>query len=287
MSTRHGWCWLALLLTASGCVINSEKYPRPRDLSPSWLIDRPRLLAVVAEPPEARPGETVQFRALLVDPDDELQTTVWVACPEIGSNGVGVGCDPDTADIIGVEPLFSPTYAVPLNLLDPLPPADRIEGGYVLVQVLGLPPNEGELDFSTIDFAAVESGYKRVVVSEAITPNANPAFESAQLDGLEVPLGAALVVDPEAPYEVSVRLDEDTIETYTFINRAGNTEQRVEQPYVSWYTTDGTLLESTTLHPFLRVTWLSPTAGREGSIYAVVRDRRGGMEWLELRFRVR
>ena len=31
-----------LLLT--GCVLNSDKYPRPRDLAPNWLVDRTRLL---------------------------------------------------------------------------------------------------------------------------------------------------------------------------------------------------------------------------------------------------
>ncbi len=66
---------LALALPAlgplTGCL---EELPEPSK------IDRLRVLAIRAEPPEAMPGEAVQLSALVVDPAGRTVTTQWSAC---------------------------------------------------------------------------------------------------------------------------------------------------------------------------------------------------------------
>ena len=79
-------------------------------------------------------------------------------------------------------------------------------------------------------------------------------------------------------------------ERYQYVNSDGAVEDRVEEPYASWFVagTDpdgagdpgGELLETVTLWPYMDASWLSPAErGASGTWFAVVRDRRGGMAW--------
>jgi len=275
----------------SACVINNNKFTRPRDLEDSWSVTKPRLLAVQAVPAEPRPGEVVSFRALLADPNGEIESILWIACPSPDDGGTGFGCIADSEEVIGLQPLQQPIYTTPLDLLDGLDERARQEGRYVLVQVTGLPPldlTEPEIDFENIDFNEVEAGYKRIIISEATTPNNNPALLGTTADGADLPPGSVLEVDPGQDYDIGVILDDRTIEEYLYLTREGFVEQRTEEPYVTWYATAGEVAEPYTLYPFLEATWTAPEEpGTEGTLWAVARDRRGGQDWLEINFRVR
>ncbi len=63
-----------LLLGCTGCV--------PALVDPTPLVDGPRVLAVVAEPPEVEPGGTVRMGALVADVDGEVAepTIEWALC---------------------------------------------------------------------------------------------------------------------------------------------------------------------------------------------------------------
>ncbi|MEQ1564955.1 MAG: hypothetical protein ABMA64_04905 [Myxococcota bacterium] len=297
-----------ILATLAGCVIGGDKYPRPRDLEDDWSVTRTRLLGVASEPAEARPGDRVTFEALFGHPpgDPEALSVVWLACPVTDDTDWTGGCatdfgaidfdDPDPAALaelgfIGFEPGLPPAYQVPADLLDGLDDAARLEGVYVMVQLFALPPAALE-DPENLDFAEVESGYKRLVVSEAATPNHNPPLGAFTVDGSVIPAGATVHLDRLQPYELGVVLAEGAIETYDYLTSDGAVEVRVEEPYVSWFATGGELIESVTLWPSIEATWVSPPAeGQEsdfggdpvdsGTWYAVLRDRRGGMSWLE------
>jgi len=292
---------LLTLGTLSGCVIGGDKYIKPRDLSQSWLVDRPRILAIQAEPPEAVAGQLVTFEALIPNPDadpDDPASILWLACPPDPSNpgGIGFGCELDlgavdfesmsfeelaAAGFIGFEPLLPPSYVVPMGLLSGLTNArDRREGVGVTIQVTALPPSALEEDLESLDFNEIEIGYKRLVVSEATTPNQNPAIFEFVVDRLAIPTGSVVHVEPEQTYELGVILEEALIEEYEYLTRDGVLEQRVEEPYAAWYTTDGEMLETVTLYPFMEASWTAPKKrGVSGTWYAVVRDRRGGMTW--------
>lgn len=281
---------LPLVLLAS-CVINGGKHQRPRDLEESWSITKPRLLGVRSFPAEPRPGDTVTFEGLLVDPTDTIETVLWLACPtDGGGNGFGCTQDDDT-ELVGIEPFQAPSYTVPVDLLDGLSEQERREGAYILVQVTGLPAIDpaqlADFDFEDIDFNEVEAGYKRLVVSEATTPNSHPVLGAFTADGEPLAEGAVLEVDPSQEVEIGVQLDEDTIETYEYLNTDGELEVRTEQPYVTWYTDAGELEEAATLYPFLEATWVAPEESGDLTIWAVVRDRRGGQDWASLTLRVR
>lgn len=285
--------WTLLL---AGCVINGDKYPRPRDLTPNWLVDRTRILGISAEPPEAGPGAPVTFSALIgnaTGEDPEL-AVVWLACP-VDDEGNGFGCatdlgaidledpDPDALaelGLIGFQPFFEPSYTVPPEILDGLDDRQRLEGRYVLIQLLALPLATIEDPVGEIDFAEVESAYKRLIVSEAPTPNHNPEILGFTVDGAAVPPGVVVYVEPEQSYAIGVDVPESAVETYEYLPTDGPAETRVEEPYASWYSTDGEIGEEVTLWPYLEADWTAPVdRGTTGTWHAVVRDRRGGMAW--------
>ncbi|MFT4622075.1 MAG: hypothetical protein ACI8PZ_000728 [Myxococcota bacterium] len=281
-----------------GCVINGDRYRRPNELSPVWFVDRARVLAVQAEPPEIRPGQTASFEALLATPDsEEPYSVVWIACPADGG-GIGFGCALDFADIdltnatpdqlaalgfIGFEPLLPPVYTAPDDILDGLDDPARREGAYVLIQVTAIPPgalDEGRRGNPEIDFNEVEAAYKRLIVSEATTPNHNPVPGPFSVAGRTVAPGSIVHVDPDQPYKLALEIPTASVESYEFVNRDGEVEIRVEEPYVAWFSTDGEMAEEVTLYPYTAADWYSPSKrGAAGTWYAVVRDRRGGQGW--------
>lgn len=281
-----------LPLLLASCVIGSDRYARPRDLEPATLITKPRLLAVKAVPAEPRPGDTVVLEALLVDPTDTVQTVVWLACPPGDADGGTTGCIDEEQELIGVEPFTSPTLTPDADVLDDLSEEERREGRYVLVQVTGLPaidPAELQagIDFDDLDLNEVEAGFKRVVVSEATTPNHNPELRRFRVDDEVLPPGTVLEVDPDQPYAIGIELVESSLESYEYLNSDGEVEIRTEEPYVAWYSTGGSVTEPITLHPFLDATWISPVEAGDVTVWAVARDRRGGYDWASLTLRVR
>jgi hypothetical protein len=286
-------------LLMSGCVIGSDKYPRPRDLPRPSLVDRLRVLAVKAEPPEARPGDTITFEGLIVDPNEESPVVVWLACPAEDESGVGFGCalDLDAIDfetatleelaeagVIGFEPGLSPTYTAPMDLLSALPEEERAEGIYVTIQVMAIPadlfaPEQASGDF---DFNQVEIAYKRLIVSEATTPNNNPEIIGFNVDDEEIAAGSIVEVAAGEIVTLEPLFSNESIEVYEYTNSQGITETRTEEPYVTWYTTGGDLLSPYSVHPYRDTAWSSPKdSDISGIWWAVVRDRRGGMTWYE------
>lgn len=294
-SMRHFTTVVALLAT-SACVIGNEKYPRPRDLEESWLVDRSRLLAVAAEPPEIRPGETARFSALFPQPDqDEPWARIWLACP-VEDGGAGFGCELDLGGtgtgltggsipegFIGFEPGLPPEYTAPTDLLDGIvDERERTEGVQILAQVSALPTEVLDDPSADIDFNEIEAGFKRLVVSEASTPNNNPLIDAFVVDRLAIPVDAVVHVTGGQRYELGVILEEALVEEYEYLTRDGVVELREEEPWAAWYTTGGDMLEPVTLYPYNEATWEAPkNPGEDGTWYVVVRDRRGGMTWHE------
>lgn len=298
---------LPLLLALGGCPIGNDRQPKPRDLEPSWQINRLRVLAIRADPPEVAPGQQARFEALVVDPDGEIGAVVWLACPPESSGGIGFGCalDPDLdftnasfeeledAGVIGFEPTLPPRYAPPITALEDVDEDEARNGIYALIQIVVIPQDVLDDGFGAggdLDFNRLRVAYKRLRVSTKDVRNANPEILRWRIDDIPVPDEAVVEVDPDERYDVGVFLTEGSVEVYEHINRDGQREERQEQPFVTWYTDGGTMEETVTLWPFLDATWRAPSADAEvteGTWWAVIRDRRGGMSWSTKRWRLR
>ena len=255
------------------------------------------MLAVASDPAEPRPGELTTFRSLIYVPGGmELEGVVWFAClPESAtdfgcSSASDVEIDPENPDFealveagfIGFEPAFPPAWTPPADALADLDEAQRTEGVSAIVNVTAIPA--GVESAEDLDDSDVEIAYKRVPVSEATTPNHNPALSGIEVDG--EPLEGALIAEPGGEYEIDPQLTDDSLEAYTYTNSDGESEEREEEPYFTWYTEAGSFDQPFSLHPYSSVTWTAPDEAFEGLILVVVRDRRGGMAWQSVPVRV-
>jgi hypothetical protein len=275
------------------------------ELSQSWQIDRLRVLGVASEPAEPRPGDVVTFSSLVVSPEQPWVGTAWMVC--LDPEDVDLGCEVDTsvlegdvdfaalqeAGFIGFEPYLPPTWTVPDDALDGLSAEEQLEGTNAFVNLAAF--HEGETSLGEglpgIDTEDVELAFKRVPISLASTPNNNPAVATLRVDGVDVQPDTVLVVDAGEPYTVEVVLADDAIETYTFVNGDGDEEDREEEPYFTFYAEEGEfdLGQTYAVWPDATVDWVAPASPEEAeqTLWAVVRDRRGGMAWATLRLRVR
>lgn len=273
------------------------------EMAQSYEIDRLRILAVAAEPAEPRPGDVVTFTSLTVSPVDGWGGSIWFACAGTDADEFGCaadtdalagleGLDPTTmteeelaelyeqlvaAGLIGYEPLFPPTWVVPADLLDGLSEEERLEGALGYVTINAFPATE------SFDESDIELAYKRVPISEALTPNHNPSLIGLSVDGVMMEPGVTLHLDRGEPYTLTPILGDDAVESYTYRNTDGVDETRTEEPYFTWYLQEGEFDQSFSLYGEESVTWTSPTNPTlsSQSLWVVIRDRRGGMAWLE------
>jgi hypothetical protein len=266
------------LLLLSGCLTQT--------LSPSWFVDRTRLLAVRAEPAEPRPGDLVTFTSLAVDPAQDL-LIVWAGCVLESSSSFGCDTtDPDAISLLGVEPVLPPSLQVPADLLDDLAEEDRAEGKNYFLTLSALP---GDTDLGAIEELdqddLLELGIKRLPVSESAQPNTNPDIPHLRIDDLiDVMPGDVLTVQRGQTYSIEPVLSDDAIDEYDFVTSDGVTEPRVEEPYFTFYATDGSYEVNYSLYPNSAVDWTAPVDPLSDTltIWSVVRDRRGGMGWFTL-----
>lgn len=266
-------------------------------MSQAHEIDRLRVLAVAAEPAEPRPGEMVSFSALIVSPDP-VGGSAWFTCSAAASDDYGCTIDEtlieqaqsgeatvedlQAAGFLGFLPALPPFWMVPATYLDALSEEAKLEGTFAMIFVSALPSVEaGE----SIDDDEIELAYKRVPVSLAATPNNNPALTGIAVDSQPLADGARLRVDAGQTYTLGALLAENARETYTYRNTDGVDEQREEEPYFTWYLQEGRFDQATTTWPYTEVLWTAPSepAIADQSLWVVVRDRRGGMGWSEIK----
>lgn len=286
-------------------------------LAQEWQLDRLRLLAIRAEPAEARPGEVIRFSSLVYQPEGaSIAGTAWFACLPEAADDFGctadpglmdqlAGADPSTlsdedlaelnetlvaAGLIGYEPLFAPVWTAPVGALDGLDEAAAQEGLSALINVSVIP--EGADSDGDIELA-----YKRVPISLSTTPNHNP-----ELLGLRVALrtkgsedASIEIVDDQSEvvevragrqYQIDPLYSPASLESYVYVDEGGGAEERSEEPYFSWYTEGGEFDQPFSLYPSSGVVWTAPSAPWSGLVLVLMRDRRGGMAWRYLHVEV-
>ena len=286
------------------------------EMARSWQIDRTRVLAIKAEVveqdgsttslAEAQPGETVNLSALLVHPTQPF-SAVWLGCPSSEASPFGCtpsaelfelldGLDPQgmtpeelielqaqaqDLGLVGIEPFLPPTYTFGDDFLDHLTEEEKLEGDDLQLTIIATPLIDGVPDEEDTEIVT-----KRIPVSISSTPNHNPDIVQLLIDGTSAPDGQPYTVVGGEKYDLEPILTDDP-EVYTFVDSAGVAEERTEEPYFQFYTTEGAFDTPYSLYgDFQEVTWTAPDASvtQEVTIWVVSRDRRGGMGWIEQTF---
>lgn len=275
----------ASLLACASCA--------PSLVDEPWRVEAPKVIAVVASPPEARPGETVRVRAVVASPDGPVDGAeiAWSLCTEprpLTENGSVASKCLGPLPVVATGPaadLALPREACALFGPDTPPgefrPRDPdATGGYFQPFRLGL-GDAGAFGFERLrcNPAGVSNDVAREFVA-SYRPNANPVIGSlsAIADGREVaferlPAGGGVAL--------TLRWTPESEEPFLVVDlQALSLASARETLQVSWFVTAGRLETARTAGDegsSSSVRWdVAAEAGR-GWIWAVLRDSRGGV----------
>ncbi|MBS2022952.1 MAG: hypothetical protein JST92_11110 [Deltaproteobacteria bacterium] len=262
------------------------------DLSPpATLVDHPRVLAVLAEPPEARPGDRAVFRVLLATPtgEESASSTAWSFCaqpPPLGSNApVDPACAQDQPPIATGA---AASLALPSNgcsRFGPVAASDHPRaqdadptGGYFqpvrvsLADQLAFAFERLRCPLAQASLAASQEFERRY------TSNTNPRLLS--LDAAPTaPAGEPSTVPAGTSVTLTVRWTPDSAEAFPLFDPPTQTFTDVtEELTTSWYASAGAFDAALTADSGAQSSnrWTAPAAPGTVYVWAVVRDSRGG-----------
>ncbi len=260
------------------------------------IVDQPRVLAVIAEPAEARPGSVVSYTAVVGAPDGPVTgSPSWAYCvapkPPTTDNAVSNAClDPANLVSLGTEPSAIGTLPADGCLLygPETPPGnfrprdpDGTGGFYQTVQ-------------ADVD-GLVAFGLSRITcqLATATSPIAHDyqvryvANQNPTIDPLVVSQVAA-----DTDVTLTASWPATAVETYLYYDPlALALVTRREAMRLSWFATGGTLAVDASAvaesDPATQVstTWHTPAAGT-AYLWLVLRDSRGGIASQAVRVQV-
>lgn len=275
------------------------------EMAQTWELDRLRVLGAKSEPAEPHPGESVVLSSLVYAPQDNVEGVIWFGCLPEDATSFGCTIDPalvesfdnppstpeeqlqwyttlQEAGLLGVEPNIQPTWVIPENALESLSPEAQIEGLSAFVNITALLPTDTDATAPS----DIEVAYRRIPISTNPQPNQNPTIIGFVANGVEYSPEETLVLSTNQAVSLDVIFAEDAVENYQFTNRDGITEDRTEEPYCTWYTEGGKFDQEYSLYPYTEVEWTTPETTLDGKVIVVVRDRRGGMDWMTIQVKV-
>jgi len=271
------------------------------DFKPGTRIESPRILALQADRPFARPGEEVALTLLSANPADEPLQWAWGTCTLPKSSTVDDCLEVLDAELERFEPEVDALgVRVPSDLLDDLTDAQRpsaLIGVVVLAcpgelqggATLGVPMQCVDEDGNVQSIHELEVGIKRVFVRES-DRNDNPLIERITWDGEtwdEDEVQAADVCEKEtfAIDDCNEALQR-RIQLDITDREAGRDEfggDFAEQVIVQFYSTHGLFRDQVRIAEDTDNRWL-PQRGVTGdddiaTLWFITRDDRGGVSW--------
>jgi hypothetical protein len=291
-------------LLSAGCFETPE-------FSPESLIDRPRILAIVADPPEVTPGTGIMLSLMVAGA--KVTDVRWSACgtfasfaasTQYGENMGDQGCS-DRPLIIGSGQRVRLDTSSTLALF---------EDDALVQSALGadLPPETLTLIRAGVGVAfSIEAdvlasgkrlrGLKHVLLSYRETPNKNPPPPMFMFNDMKIVPGpepfmcaaaSGEVARADAGAKVYLRpilaptAEEPWLEAYPVLDATGHTVDRKEQAFYAWYGTTGKLLRRETHEPDRDNTWELPNQEACARMWLVVRDGHGGVSACMLRVQI-
>lgn len=270
------------------------------DFPPSWLVQRPRVLAVIAEPPEFSPGQDVKLSVMVSS--DEVELVQWRLCPGFYVDApmqYDEGLDDQgCAGSLSWSLPAGPTTTLPGSLVEAALNLDEVD---VPQAVLGvqLSPERlrqviDEVGFPLQVEVRVEVGgqtltaLKRVLVSRRPQRNSNPppphlrlgeveivhreGFACATQDGepAVLPAGEQVEVVP-----IFAGFEEPWTEAFYVLDAKGQVAEREEVPFYSYFSNAGRLGRRTTRAPLRNNLFRVPELGC-ARIWVVQQDGHAG-----------
>lgn len=275
-----------LLLSLSACIGGLD--------SPA-LVVTPRILAIVADHPEAAPGEDIHLGVMAFDPEGRALTYRWSACLDVAqvleASQLSTTEAPDTC------------RALDSTSFEAVVPGERtqtlIETVLLIAGAGGFPPEaidailgsaglsfEVYVDVVAPDGTVLVSGVKRLALTTRPSPTTNPpaidylvadvAVRSA-VPGVGEPFACVaarpIVIHASERVILAARdTPSEWIETYPIFDFTGGIREGTENAYYSWYATAGELSSETTRLPDRDVFYRAPVTLGPVRLFFVLRD---------------
>jgi|GEM_PF-6019499 len=251
-----------------------------------YLVQDLRVVSMIADPPEAQPGQTVKISAYFADPEQQADkiSVFFAECKDEGENSGYYDClyknsyheiAAERVEQMSADGLFwkaSVSYVIPLDSLQGKSPLAAAYGFYktFLVRVRN---EKRKID-----------AFKRIVVSAQlpIKANRNPIFtgllvyEGEQLKDLKTP-DAALVCGEK--YFFKPVYDPDSIQLYQLLDYQQKPVDLTEQAIFSWSCSMDCEIAKPVSSDDTQVGIIVPKecdTSKPFSVYSVMRDTRGG-----------
>ncbi len=298
--SEAGW-GLSVVLALVGCT---------GSLDPSEIVKTPRVLAVVAEPPESAPGTDIAVDAMISVPAEAPRPLAlrWRACLDAASvlrdTGLPVEVPgrPECQEATLAEGVsFVVEGARTRALFDALASFAPLLGARaaLLDLVLSTVGVAFEVELEVLDATGRVrvSAYKRVALTGRASPTTNPPPPRFRLDdaleivpdgrftcraadgrtprlraGAEVPLEPLLPDGSGFGDGDSAMAREPWLETFPVFDYTGGLTQGEEGAYYAWFATGGRLGEAITARPERGTRWTTPEEPGPASLWLVVRD---------------
>jgi len=251
------------------------------------ILDEPRVLAVTADPAEAKPGAMVAYAALIGGPDGPItDAPAWSYCtaskPPTEDNAVSSLCLGDTA-LVALGDTATVTATMPADACIQFGP-DVPSGGF---RPRDADPTGGYYQPVRADVDALTAfGLSRITCD---LPNV--AGDIAHEYQLDYVANVNPTILPLAPGDVAADSDvqltagwpAEAVESFLYFDPlAQQLVMRRESMRLSWFATGGSMLVDASAvgedDPATTVTttWHTPAAG-PATLWLVLRDSRGGI----------
>ena len=284
---RHAWILVAAALAACSSPLDQRLA----------IVDSPRVLAIVSEPAEVKPGATVRYGALVASPAGPvLPMTSWALCtapkPPTEDNAVSDPCLDSPGALVPIDPSAATIPANACMLFGPdVPP-----GGY---RPRDPDPSGGyyqpvRADASGADLAF---GFTRITCDLANAPgDVAHAYQMDYVANENPTLQVAAPAEVAAGSEVTITASwpAATAESYLYFDPSvQNLVTRREAMRVSWYANAGALpVDASAVgeaDPATSVstTWRAPSRAGTAYLWVVLRDSRGGIATQQVTVSVR
>jgi hypothetical protein len=294
---------LTLMAAGAGCLAACFNLP---DFPSSSLVDKPRILAVIADPPEVTPANGTTLSILVGGNKRSISQVRWTVCGmpssmlgmgnQFGENTGDRSCSGNAIELGQGERVSVPSEVVAAALTnDDLLRAAL--GTNANLPVAALDEIRKNVGFAaTVDVELMVDGkslgaLKRVLVSQNEHPGSNPPpptfrfgdvvvrslgeappYRCAPDEGvLSAKPGQTIALDPVFDGDV-----EPWLEDYRVLDARGMLGDRKEQAFYSWFASAGEVDHGMTNAPDRSNSWRAPDKAACAQLWLVVRDGHGG-----------
>ena len=270
------------------------------EFEPGSRVVSPRILALQADKPYARPGEDVALTLLSANPDDEALEWAWGTCTLPPSSTVDDCVEALDGDLEPFDPATDElSVSIASDLLEGVPAAQRPSAlvGVVVVACPGelrsgatdaVPTRCVGADGNARSIHDLEVGIKRIFVRER-DRNENPVIDAITWDGEDWPEDE--VKETELCEDDTFAIDDCSEALQRRIALEVSSSERgrdefggdfAEQVIVQFYSTHGIFRDQVRIAENTDNRWVAQArdgGGERATLWFVARDDRGGASW--------